>query len=882
MRRIIIEQGNEFKIYDSQTEISEDIFWDQYKMANEIKDSLVTYYKKIEADNSKKNIWEHLNNIIAFCGERGQGKSSAMIHFTYNLKNDDNIEVLETIDPTAMETVHDILDIVISRIFEQYRIDKAMNQNNSQSFGENVVNQNRDQLFKMSTLFQKVHKNLAVLKNSERFIKDEYIYNGSIQNLVDIADSMNLKNDVQVLVREYLKYRNKKILMVCLDDLDLNISSAYKMMEQIRKYMIIPELIIVMAVNIKQLTFCVERQFLLDMEGLEQSSRWDINLEAKNMANKYLEKLLPQTRRIMLPDIRTIASDGTSVVNILYRNGKKIIFDSHKLGIEKGLMNVLYKKTGLVLIAKEDEVHPLIPNTLRELVGMVSVIGNMGERDKKRNIDLFEDYLFDSWAENHLEEKERQWFVSLRQIGLKDVQAIIFIYLCKWLSNNGFLDTSIHMDILESSVQKEFELVMKERRRPNNGDIINCIRLCYRVRGYDLNNLLFAINTYISIIMLKLNYDNAKGKLQEFVGEDMFGICQLIREETGNFYNKSRLHYKYDVAEYWKRSIEKIGGEKSGLIDIANINVSAVRNYFNRFDNGEMHLKKHLYTIGCVSTFKWTKDSATIGMVSDNNMVATKADFSLNNLFIRQLDSKIVFNNISAEKWGIKATEELEQELSAYWKNFIELCNILICNMEAIYYIAQYLESTRDIKDRTNNDIKVYYNHFFKSLIEGLLQINSYIDLKIAWIINPKPEGDYSQLVNELAYFWESIKRTKQEQIDEELMIPILDDLEQVKIDDVTEIGDSFDKLISNIPSFVRKDSTVQNYKNKLNKLRNYYENNKGDYTVMEQAFLSDSFTNLNIELNNYIKNYESSDVINESLSKNYNTIRRSLMSVTI
>ncbi|WP_051835224.1 hypothetical protein [Lacrimispora celerecrescens] len=809
MKNIIIEQGNEFKIYDRDTELSEDIFWEQYQVANKIRDSLKTYYEKVKVDQLGKSVWEHLNNIIAFCGERGQGKSSAMIQFTDSLKKDNGMEVLETIDPTAMETVHDILDIVVSRMFENYKLDK-ISQAEGQLSRENVINLDRDQFLKMSSLFQRVHKNLAVLKNSEKFIKDEYIYNGSIQNLADIADSMKLRHDVQTLVREYLKYRNKEMLVICLDDLDLNISAAYNMMEQIRKYMILPELIIVMAVNIKQLTLCVERQFLLDMKGLENSSRWEINLEAKKMANKYLEKLLPLTRRIALPDIRTIASDGTSAVDIIYQNESRAIFKSNKLGIEKGLMHLLYKRTGLIMVAKEDEIHPLIPSTLRELVGMVSVIGNMEGKDKKRNLELFEDYLFDSWAENNLEEKERQWFISLRQLGLKDVQYDIYTYLCKLLVEKGVLNSPNSKINLESIVQKRFSFVMRRGEKPNNGDLLNCIRLCYKVRESGINNLLFFVKTYVSIIMLKLNYDNAKEKLKGFIGENIFGSYQLIRVDTEKEYNKSRSHYEFDVTEYWIQSTEQMRNEKAGAItDIHNTNVSAVRNYFNQFDNGENYLKMRLYTIGCVSSFKWKKDSAMVGMVSDNNTVATKADFSLNNLFIRQLDNIFIFNNINAEKWGIKRVDEIECELPNYWKNFAELCNILICNMEAIYYIAQYVVDTRDIKDRTNNDIKVYYKHFFKCLLDGLSKIHIYLELESAWVINPESEKEYYQLVEELACFWESIERSPQNgtglNFDYDELVDLFDDLDQ---DNAIEVSQSA-KLEYNpdddMPSFVKK-----------------------------------------------------------------------------
>ena len=879
MKKIIIEQGNEFKIYDRKTNINEDIFREEYQKANEIKDSLIYYSNVTNNTHQGNHVWEHLNNIIAFCGERGQGKSSAMIQFTYSLKEDPGMEVLDTIDPTAMETVHDILDIVISRMFERYRQDKKhMHQNTSPLHEKRVINLDHDQSLKMSALFQKVHKNLAVLKNSENFIKDEYVYNGSIQNLADIADSMKLRHDVQTLIKEYLKYRDKKILVICLDDLDLNISAAYKMMEQIRKYLILPELIIVMAINMKQLTLCVERQFLLDMGGLERSSRWDINLEAKNMANKYIEKLIPLTRRITLPDIRTIANDGTSAVEICYQNGNQTIFNSNELGIEKGLIRMLYKKTGLVLVVKEDEVHPLIPNTLRELVNMVSVIGSMKDQDQIRNLELFEDYLFDSWAESHLEEKELRWFTSLRERGGGDVQYIVFEYLYNWLIDNKIMDSKSSVNVRKRSIQARYAAIQNGRGKPNNGDILNCIYLCYRGREYKFNFLIFAITTYLSVLMLKLNQDHAKEKLQEFIGESIFGSWQLMRKETGDNKNKSRIYYEYDVAEYWKKSPQQMQNVKADVImGIDNIKVSAIKDYFNQFDNGIEFLKERLYIMGSVSDFKWTKDSASKGMVSDNNTVASKAHFSFNNLFIRQLNCKSVFININGEKWGLKGVQDLERNVPVYWKQFGELCNILVCNIELLFNIIQSLSANRSIKENTNNQIRAYYNHFFKCFMEAMMKYDEYIGFELEWMMNQNTEEVYMSLVEDLVCFWESTEPSLIDDNPDLAFEPldILSSFEDYK--PVRKLKASM--AINDMPSFVRKDSTIQNFQNKLEKLIYYYEHKKDQYNVITQSFVDLEFEMLNNNLQAYKKTRAVSDKINASFSEPYNKIRQDLIS---
>ena len=865
MRKIVIEQGNEFKIYSREMDIDEDIFREQYRQADQIKESLILYSEKAGQDT-----WEHLNNLIAFCGDRGQGKSSAMVQFTHRLKKDEKkIEVLEMIDPTAMETVHDILDIVISRMFEQFRKDK---ERVDQEGVGCPMKLDRDLQLKISAMFQKVHKNLAVLKNSDKFIESEYIYDGSIQNLMDIADSMKLKQDVEALVKEYLGYRKKEMLVVSLDDLDLNISAAYKMMEQIRKYMMLPEIIIVMAVNISQLSLCVERQFLLDMKGLEASARWDMHQEAKRMAGKYLEKLLPLPRRIALPDIRTISSGGASAVEIVYQNDNGPIFDSQMLGIEKGLLKLLYKRTGLLLVAREDEVHPLIPGTLRELVGMVAVIGNMEEKAEKRNVELFEDYLFDSWADNHLEEQERQWFLSLRELGFKGVQNAVVLHLHDWLTENGYVSPADKTKAtLAGNVERNASLVRLSRRKANNGNVLNCIRLCYRAEDSGMDKLLFAVSAYLSILMLKLKYERAEDKLQKFIGSSVFGYYQLIREETGEETNQSRTRYKYNVTEYWKQHARELRRSGSNIIwDLDNASVSAIKDYYGQFENGEAALREGLYVAGCASTFEWSSDSEAEGMVADNHATASSAEFSLNNLFIRQLSLKTVYRNINSEKWGLEESADPGQMIPSYWRHFGELCEILVCNMEAANDIGQYLADNRKIKDKTDNDISIYYSHFFKSLIQGVRRLDQYLELEISWMRDEAGEAEAGRLAAALAEFWNS--RQVDEAEDESLFSE--DDMETIP-----QAQRMLVERVLQLPSYVRKDSSIDNFSRKLQELINFAGTDTGIHKLVNRKELDEKLNALKQEFERYVKQYPDNKTIDDNLSAKFNAIRKQLLS---
>ena len=83
MNRVItIEYGQEFKISRNSNIQSNDFFYPIYEQALGQLEEIVQYGKVKDIQSSQ----DYLHNIIAFCGERGQGKTSAMLSFSDALK----------------------------------------------------------------------------------------------------------------------------------------------------------------------------------------------------------------------------------------------------------------------------------------------------------------------------------------------------------------------------------------------------------------------------------------------------------------------------------------------------------------------------------------------------------------------------------------------------------------------------------------------------------------------------------------------------------------------------------------------------------------------------------------------------------------------------
>lgn len=155
MRKLFIESGQEFKLNIADSIDDTNIFYDEYQKAAQLLDDML---ENMMGDKGNDENLENENNIIAFCGERGDGKSSAMITFIHALKkytqdrNDrkyasffdkfENIKYSDfinsiVIDPSHFDETHNILDIVLATLYQKFK-STCLNKNDMNSYEEMI------------------------------------------------------------------------------------------------------------------------------------------------------------------------------------------------------------------------------------------------------------------------------------------------------------------------------------------------------------------------------------------------------------------------------------------------------------------------------------------------------------------------------------------------------------------------------------------------------------------------------------------------------------------------------------------------------------------------------------------------------------------------
>ena len=276
-----------------------------------------------EGLNYKKGVIQKAtprNNIFAFVGDRGTGKSSCMMSFAKMLQENkqtlSNIqgkkfEVLESTDPSFFTETKNIVEIFIGRLFSRFK-DEVEDRQNVQLDKENEKNH-------VFEAFEHVKETLTCMNKKELCDED------TIEQLLGLSASVELQESIHELVRLFLKYVHKDFLVIPVDDIDLHSIYAFEMAEQIRKYLVQDNTIVLMALRIEQLQYAVERHYISHYNLMLKNEAIDKN-EISNMATKYMIKFIPLDRRIRLKSVEEISNQAVDIVD----NGRIVEFSGMK------------------------------------------------------------------------------------------------------------------------------------------------------------------------------------------------------------------------------------------------------------------------------------------------------------------------------------------------------------------------------------------------------------------------------------------------------------------------------------------------------------------------------------------------------------------------
>ena len=410
-----------------------DVYIKAAKNVIDIVKSAEKYIKDVEDDKctSGSCMNYYSNNIVAFIGDRGTGKSSAMKSFVNALTRGElwGIEgklecaleqnmcvlALPVIDPSHLKSDEGILESVIANMYAEV---KQIIENKSKNKWGSKKEVPVDQMQDILSQFDKTYISLKCYRSEGKRGYDNE-NDTALEKLDRLSSSQNLRSDVQELVEKYLemcaeysdclkrnKNRESKFIIITIDDLDMNIEYGFELAEEIRKFLMLPNIIIVMALNIDQFSQLVQREYLVKYEIMIKHSY--LNEHIYQLAEKYITKFLPFNRRCAMPDLTAVS---TSSLHVEFENQPTEPLTEY-------FLKKIYTTTGILLLKNNAGGHGIIPDNLREIHQLYALLKNMepvdiyeciiGEEkvkmkeNLKLNLEVFGHFLSDSYFKKYM------------------------------------------------------------------------------------------------------------------------------------------------------------------------------------------------------------------------------------------------------------------------------------------------------------------------------------------------------------------------------------------------------------------------------------------------------------------------------------------------
>lgn len=471
------------------------------------------------------------NNIVAFLGDRGSGKTSCLLSTLEIFKKqvveenrtlNEDLFILDIIDPSFFDNDHNILEFFIGEFYKQFKksIEKY----------ENFSTDKRNEIKKIQAEFSNV-------KHAIQFIDSKYsdLPYDDLDDVRRLSSGIELSQSLNELITCYLKFIGKKCLVVVIDDLDLNINASYRMIEQIRMNLVLPNVIVLMAAKLSQLKLGI-------VNSLDKYSKKGLiaEHEISEMATRYLDKLLPLGHRVIMPD-----ADSFMKMELEVRDNGSLIIEP--VMTQFAVLQLIFQKTRFLFYNHEDHASLIFPRNLRELRMLVTALCQMeNPKDGDKSIHeynkyTFKEYIKDQWLPT-LSYKYEDFASSLiKEDTLEKINKKVISFLimnCQSLKSWQDID-SISTGIDEESKLQRIKLreITESANYNGNisiGDVSYVVSLVKELDDTaETDRLIFFIQTFYSIKLYEL-YDEMTDNLDSNgvkIVEDSPSTIPLLRKD---------------------------------------------------------------------------------------------------------------------------------------------------------------------------------------------------------------------------------------------------------------------------------------------------------------------------------------------------------------
>ena len=552
---IVFVEGDEDKVVIEKGDYATSLFSSQYTAAFGILKRLIEIPNDEECCPGQGN-----SRIIAFCGDRGAGKTSCMMSVRYAIEHccrrKDNeseqeklereeiekyfssydfkteqleFDILKPVDPSFFDESHNILELVLGQMYLHFK-EHRNELRRQDKLEEETVD-------KVRKKFDAVKRSLSLIGDPSKPMSDK------LEELENLSVAMTLHERMKELFEDYLNFIGKKKILISIDDMDFNAEGAYKMCKYLQMYLDQPYCIVLISLKISQLV-----SILSDDPNFKNSKGEE---QRREMASKYVQKLIPLSNRVQMVDIWSISERLFTIE----RNGVQ----TRPERIKDGIVRMIFEKTRYLFYNTKGEVSPIIPHELRsfrQLLGLLNRMPDFVKHSKvaaelARNNDnklQFKNYFYTEWIRT-LGAKDRIFAEELA--GLADVRSFnkkIVSYLSEsaGLNNKDYDDSAYHFRWIIDPQNYTYNI--------STGDVFSIIRfLDKNTESTGLKDLLFFIKSCYSMRLYECYdkiTDDTKKMFEEVPDGDVFKSDPWFRRtiKLQNMVNGS--YFRYDAGSY--------------------------------------------------------------------------------------------------------------------------------------------------------------------------------------------------------------------------------------------------------------------------------------------------------------------------------------------
>lgn len=568
--------------YEEADEFENSIFSNVYYKAGSLVRRIIEENNELEdyPPDSEYCSDEQFNNIIAFLGGRGMGKSSALLSFALFLKkyeareqkfinlNTEKIRprfyTLPRIDVAMLIQGENILDIVLAKMWDAFE----RRNSNGMDFEE------------LKESFRKVKKSYEVYWRTTEGRKDFY-NRTSIRELHDLASCLNLRDDFKKLVYSYLEYMMRenphrreadRFLVISIDDLDVAMGDIYGIMEQIRMFLMVPHVIVLLSADIERLSMSCNKEISEKMicDVITEREKKQI----REYVTHYIAKILPGNMRVNMPDLNSVGGveyeiqTGEGLLKI-YSNGmpENICFNEKKM-----IFVLLAKYLNILFVPFRKKHHFLQKDSLRKIVNNLYILYNILQQAEKKQFYLACQWCYSELLEMVKNEDTDNVHVVMKQLMQSDEEHINQII------------TQLSNPLLSSWNEpplKTLSWLTKAKEEPKlweNGetDYGNILSMIWKEEEHYQNLSDFSVLFYSILVRQAIE---AGKKTESFCKQNIFTPILLLREEN----DKLKIEEKVNNSVIKPSILFDLVYDDEGKLDIIKILLAKKEEILNVF-----------------------------------------------------------------------------------------------------------------------------------------------------------------------------------------------------------------------------------------------------------------------------------------------------------